>query len=191
MKKSMATGFAILLFISGAIPGLGQQNRILTYEEAILIALNQSYTVKSHLENKIAMQQYFNFYKAQFKPRIDGSLFTPSWNENVIQVQRPDGLPVFNSFGSMQFGGNLKFTYILPTGGNFALTSLMYRDALSTNLALQEYEKLQTTQAYTSVALSFSQPIFTRNTLRENLLSAQYQYEKSSSYFTRAQMDII
>ncbi len=169
----------------------GQNARILTYEESILIALDKSYTVKSYLENNIAMEQYFNFYKAQFKPRLDAALFTPSWNENVIQVQRPDGLPVYNSFGSMQFGGNVKFTYMLPTGGNFALTTLMYRDALTNTLALQDFQKLKTTQAYTSVALSFSQPIFTRNTLRENLLIAKYQYEQSNSYFTRAQMNII
>lgn len=169
----------------------GQQPRILTYDEAINIALNKSYTVKSYFENKITMQQYFNYFKAEFKPRLDWSVFSPRWNENVIQVQTPDGLPVYNSFGSMQFGGNLQFTYILPTGGNFALTSLMYRDNLLTTLALYDYKQLKTNQAYTKLGLSFSQPIFTRNTLRESLEEARYRYELSSSYFTRGQMDII
>ena len=116
---------------------VAQEPRYLTYEEAIAIALNKSYTVKSHLENKIAMQQYFNYYKAMFKPRLDFELFAPSWNESVSPVPRPDGLPVYNSAGSMQFGGNLQFTYMLPTGGHLALSSRMYRDNISTVLAMK------------------------------------------------------
>jgi len=168
-----------------------QQVKILTYEDAINIALNRSYTIKSYLENKIAMQQFFNYYRAQFKPRLDFSIFAPSWSESVIPVQRPDGLPVYNSFGEMQFGGNLRFTYILPTGGNLALSSLMYRNDLKTVLALQNYNQLKTRQAYSSLSISFNQPIFTRNRLRENLNEARYRYELSSSQFTRGQMDII
>ncbi len=170
---------------------LAQQIQTLTYEDAINIALKKSYTIKSYLENKIAMQQFFNYYRAQFKPRMDLSIFTPSWNENVLPVQRPDGLPVYNSFGSMQFGGNLQFTYILPTGGNFALSSLMYRDDLKTVLALQDYAQLKTNQAYSSLSVSFNQPLFTRNTLSENLNEARYLYEQSSSQFTRGQMNIV
>ena len=82
-------------------------------------------------------------------------------------MQRPDGLPVYNSFGTMQFGADMTFTYILPTGGNFALRSLMYRDNQVTTLPLQDYARLKTDQAYSSLSLSFSQPIFTRNTLKE------------------------
>lgn len=168
-----------------------QAKRILSYEEAVQIALNQSYTVKSYQEEKNAMQFYFNFYQAMFKPRMDLSIFAPSWKENVITVQRPDGLPVYNSFGTMQFGADLTFTYILPTGGNFALRSLMYRDNQITTLPLQDYAQLKTNQAYSSVSLSFSQPIFTRNTLKENLEEAKFELERSTSIFTRQQMNII
>ncbi len=168
-----------------------QQIQTLTYEDAINIALKKSYTIKSYLENKIAMQQYFNYNRAQFKPRMDFSIFTPSWNENVIPIQQTAGLPVYNSVGSMQFGGDLQFTYILPTGGNLALSSLMYRDNLKTILAEQNYNQLKTSQAYSSLSFSFNQPIFTRNTLRENLNEAKYRYEQSSSQFTRGQMNIV
>ena len=150
--KLTTTRFYLIFLILSSNLLFAQKVRVLTFDEAIDIALGKSYTVKSYLENKISMQQYFNFYKAQFKPRMDLSIFSPSWNENVIPIQRPDGLPVYNSFGSMQYGGNLKFTYIIPTGGNFALTSLMYRDNMSTNLALQDFEQLKTNQAYSSLS---------------------------------------
>ncbi|MBN2414253.1 TolC family protein [bacterium] len=183
---------AVLLLVISVMPrSLAQERRVLSFEEAVDIALNQSYTVKSYLEEKNAMQFYFNYYKAMFKPRMDLSLFTPGWNESVIPVQRADGLPVYNSFGSMQLGGDLKFTYILPTGGNFALRSLMYRDNQTTTLPQQNYAQLKTDQAYSSLSLSFTQPIFTRNTLRENLNEAKYELERTTSVFTRQQMNII
>ena len=169
----------------------GRQTRILTYDESIQIALNRSYTAKSHLENKVAMEHSFNFYKAMFKPRLDLQIFSPSWAENVIPVQLPDGLPIYNSFGTMQFKGDLSFTYTLPTGGFLALSSEMYRNDISTVLALQQFSRLRTTQAHSSMSISFNQPIFTGNTLSENLEEARYSYERSSSRFTREQLNII
>jgi hypothetical protein len=181
--------FVIFLFLSSTF--YGQQIRILNYDEAVQIALNKSYTVKSHLENKIAMQHSFNYYKAMFKPRLDFQIFTPSWAENVIPVQQPNGLPVYNSFGTMQFKGDLSFTYTLPTGGHLSLSSEMYRNEISTVLALQNYSRLKTSQAHSSVSVSFNQPIFTTNTLHENLEEARYSFELSSSRFTREQLNII
>jgi len=168
-----------------------QPSRTLTYNEAIHIALGQSYTVKSYMEDKQAMQHYFNFYKAQFKPRIDFSLFAPEWNENVQTIQRTDGLPVYNSGGSFRVGSDLKFTIILPTGGNFALRGLAYQENVKSTLALQNYRELKTDQAYTSLSLSFNQPLFTKNLLKENLNQARHDFELTSASFTRAQMDII
>ena len=175
----------------GVLPIVYGQPRVLTYEEAINIALNQSHTVKSYSEQKQAMQFYFNYYEAMFKPRIDFQVFSPSFSENVTPIARPDGLPVYNSTGFLQYGGNLAFTYILPTGGNFALNTMMYREDLKTVLALNDYQKLTTEQARTSISLNFRQPIFTRNLLRENLNEAKYNFDIASSQFTRQQMDII
>ncbi|MFC1537818.1 TolC family protein [Candidatus Latescibacterota bacterium] len=168
-----------------------QQVRTLTYEDAINIALDRSYTVKSFEANLQAMENYFDYHKATFKPRIDFSMFAPTLDERVAPIQRTDGLPVYNSTGMTRFGSDLKFTYILPTGGNFALSSQLYRENLKTVLALENYRELKTDQAYSSLSLSFDQPIFTTNTLRENLDEARYQYERTSSQFTRGQMDII
>ncbi len=181
--------FVFLILLSSVL--YGQQTRILTYDESIQIALNKSYTAKSRLENKVAMEHSFNFYKAMFKPRLDLQIFSPSWTESVIPVQLPDGLPIYNSFGTMQFKGDLSFTYTLPTGGFLALSSEMYRNDISTVLALREFSRLRTTQAHSSFSISFNQPIFTRNTLNENLEEARYSYERSSSRFTREQLNII
>ncbi|MCK5147473.1 TolC family protein [bacterium] len=188
LNKRIMTIMAACLLV---LPLMAQTARTLTYDEAIRIALGQSYTVKSYMEQKTATEQYFNYFKAQFKPRIDFSLFAPEWNENVIPVQRPDDLPVYNSYGSLRVGADLQFTVMLPTGGNFRLRSLAYQEEQRNTLALRDYKQIRTDQAYTSLSLSFTQPIFTANTLKENLNRARFDFERTSAMFTRAQMDII
>ena len=168
-----------------------QQVQTLTYEDAINIALKRSYTVKSFQETKLAMQYFYNYNKAMFKPRLDFGLFMPAWNENVILVQDPQGLPVYNSFGDMRFNGNLQFTYMLPTGGFFRLSSQMDRFDQKGVYPLLDYLELKTRQSMTSLSISFNQPIFTKNVLRESLNEAKYSYEQISCQFTRGQMNII
>ena len=180
---------SMLLF---SLTNLYSQNvRVLTYEEAISIALKESFTIKSYVNTNLSMQYNYFYNKAMFKPRLDITIFSPNWNENVITIQQTNGLPVFNSYGSMQFGGDLRFTYTLPTGGNLALHSLIYRENLTTVLADQNFNKLTRNQAFNMLEATFNQPIFTKNTLSENLKEAQYKYQQALSFYTRGQIEII
>lgn len=163
----------------------------ITYNEAVAIALGDSYTSRYYKEDMEATRYSYLYTKAQFKPMLDFGLFTPSWNEEVQGISQVDGLPVYNSVGSLRAGGNLSFTYVLPTGGNLALTSRMYWENYRTTLSQRENEKLERNQVYSRVALTFDQPVFTANTLKENMKVAALEYEKSRCYFTRVQMDII
>jgi len=178
-----------LLFL--LVPPLFAEPLTLTCEEAIAIALKRSFTTQSYEAQRTAMLHYFDYYRAQFKPKIDLKLFAPQFQESVSPIQRAEGLPVYNSTGLLHAGGDVSFTYILPTGGNFALRSQLYRENLTSVLALRDYEKLRNRQAYSSLSLSFTQPVFTDNTLRENLRNAEYQYEQSTARYTRGQMDIV
>ena len=191
MKISQRCTLLLLVLLLTAPFAAAQEARVLTCEDAVSIALDRSFTVQSYQAQKNAMQYSFAYYKAMFKPRLDFSVFTPSLAESVSPIERADGLPVYNSVGVMRAGSDLTFTYILPTGGNFALSSQLYHENLKTVLAMQHYETLKTKNAYSSLNLSFKQPIFTANTLRENLEEAGYEYALSSSQFTRQQMDII
>ncbi|MDR1755517.1 MAG: TolC family protein [Culturomica sp.] len=168
-----------------------QDTLTLTFQEAVGIALRESYTIKSHDESKQASLYDYQYYKAQFKPRLDLNLFAPSWDEGLQGVQQVNDLPVYNSYSSMQFGGDLRFTYVLPTGGNIALSGLMYHENYQTTLAQSNYETLKRKQAYSKFGLLFNQPVFTKNTLRENLKAAEYRYARTEAYYTRAQMDIV
>jgi outer membrane protein TolC len=131
------------------------------------------------------------YTKAQFKPLLDFNLFTPSWEEDVREIYQTDGLPVYNSTGSLKAGGNISFKYVLPTGGNFDLSSNMFFENFSTALSQQNNEMLRRNQVYSRFMLSFNQPIFTANKLKENMKVAELSYKRSVCYYTRAQMDIV
>lgn len=168
-----------------------QATRKITYDEALAIALGESFTSRYYKEDMEATHYSYLYTKAQFKPMLDFGLFTPSWNEEVQGISQVDGLPVYNSVGSLRAGGNLSFTYVLPTGGNLALTSKMYWENYRTTLSQKDNQKLERNQVYSRVALTFDQPVFTANTLKENMKVAALEFEKSRCYFTRVQMDIV
>ena len=179
----------ILLILSVKV--LAFSPRKITYEEAIRIALGDSYTIKFHQEDIAATYYSYMATKAQFKPYLDMNLFTPSWNEGVQEIYQADGLPVYNSTGSLQTGGNLNFMYVIPTGGNFSLSSKMYYENYKTRLFEQDNKLLERNQVYSRVALAFSQPVFTANKLKENMNIAELTHKKNTYYFTRIQMDIV
>ena len=175
-----------------SLPALkASETRKISYEEAIKIALGESYMVNYYKEEMDATHFSYLYTKSEFKPMLDFNLFTPSWSEGLQEISQVDGLPVYNSIGSIQMGSNLNFTYVLPTGGNFALSSKMYWENYRTTLSEMDYQKLERDQVYSRFALSFNQPVFTANLLKENMKVAELDYKKSTSYFTRVQMDIV
>ncbi len=182
--------FLPIILILSLLPVRAQEKTLLTIDQAIDIALHGSYTVRSNDENRRAMQYQYLYYKAQFKPRLDLNLYTPSWNESVTEVSQADALPVYNSTSSIKFGSDLRFTYVLPTGGNLALTGEMYHQNLSTTFQ-KDYSTQKRKLAYSQFGVAFTQPVFTKNLLRENLKEAEYNYKSSELYFSRVQMDIV
>ena len=144
MKRFIYIQLVISLCIASNLSG----QRKITYDEAISIALNESYTVHFYKEDMEATHYSYLYTKAQFKPYMDFSLFTPSWKEGVQEINQTDGLPVYNSNGSLQAGGDLSFMYVLPTGGNFDLSTKMYYENYRTTLSQQNNKKLDRNQFY-------------------------------------------
>ena len=189
--KRMNTKTIALLIVASWFCISASAARKITYDQAVRIALGESYTAKYFREEMDASRFSYLFTKAQFKPILDFNIFAPSWDEGVREISRPDGLPVYNSTGSLQVGGNINFTYVLPTGGNIALSSKMYWEHYRTRLSESGNRLLETNQAYSRFALIFDQPIFSGNKLRENMKAAELSYRKTVCYFTRTQMDIV
>ena len=166
------------------------QKLALTYNDAINMALGMSYTIKEYENDRLKSGLSYDYYRAMFKPRLDFELYVPSWQERVSQISQADGLPVYNSTGSFLLGEKLSFTYVLPTGGDLSLSSYMYYANEQTTLASNQ-SKLSNTLFYNSLALSFTQPVFTTNKPKQNLKEAELQFQQTKHTFTRAQMNII
>ena len=181
--------FVVFVFCVCAMQA--QNTRKITYDEAITIALGESYTVHFYKEDMEATRFSYLYTKAQFKPFLDFNLFTPAWEEGVQEIYQTNGLPVYNSTGSLKAGGNMSLKYVLPTGGNFNLSSNMFYENYRTTLSQQNNEVLNRNQVYSQFMLSFNQPVFTDNTLKENMKVAELSYRRSVCYYTRAQMDIV
>lgn len=172
-------------------PAAAQKVLVLTCEDAIEIALNESYTIKNYNNSRAVTEYWYIYNKAMFKPKLDLDLSAPSWAESVTTIYQSDGLPVYNSMGNMRIRGDLRFTYVLPTGGNLALTIDPYYETYHTILNSDPSQKLQNKLFYNRVALSFTQPIFTKNALKENLREAELGFQKATKQYTRGQIDII
>ena len=181
--------FTLCVFITATL--VAQEKRNITYDEAISIALGESHTIHYYKEDMEATRYSYLYTKAHFKPFLDFNMFTPSWEEGVQEIYQSTGLPVYNSTGSIRAGGNMSFKYVLPTGGNFDLSSNMYYENYRTTLSLQNNEVLNKNHVYSRFMLSFNQPVFTANRLKENMKVAELSFRRSSCYYTRAQMDII
>jgi len=179
----------VLLFVGFQL--VNGQVRTISYDEAIRIALGESYTVKYYKEELESTRYWYQYTKANFKPLLDFNMFTPSWNEGLSTIYQADGLPVYNSTSSLQAGGSLNFKYVLPTGGNFSFSSRMFWENYRTTLSELDNKVMKRDQVYSRFALSFDQPVFTANVLKENMRVAELQYMWSTCYFTRTQMDIV
>lgn len=188
MLRFFGTVILLMFIVSGRLSA--QDTLVMSCDDAISYALGESFTVKQHEKQKESSHRSYLYYKNMFKPLLKVDLNTPLWNESVITIDRPDGLPVYNSFGSLQIGGLMSFQYVLPSGGYLALSGNLYRENLNTILSAQG-EELYSKQFFSRFWLSFNQPVFTRNRLKENLNEASYQYEKIVHSFTRSKMDIV
>jgi len=188
MKKSLKFLTVLLTVCTNMVNG---QVRTISFDEAIRIALGESYTAKYYREDMEATRYSYLYTKANFKPLLDFELSMPSWIEGLTTIYQADGLPVYNSTSSLQAAANLNFKYVLPTGGYFAFTSKMFWENYRTTLSEMDNRVLKRDQVYSRFALSFDQPVFTANVLKENMKAAELRYRWSTCYFTRSQMDII
>ena len=182
--------FPVLLIICSTTVS-SQQVRTISFDEAIRIALGESYTVKYYKEELESTLYSYLYTKANFKPLLNFDVFTPAWVEGLTTIYQADGLPVYNSTSSLQAGGNLNFRYVLPTGGNFAFTSRMFWENYRTTLSEMDNQVMKRDQVFSRFALSFDQPVFTANVLKENMKEAELRYNWNNCQFTRIQMDIV
>ena len=141
---------------------LAQEKTLLTLDDAMGIALEKSYSVKSLKLSLIAAEENLTAAKGRFRTNADMSIDAPSWVERVSRDFYPGELPVYDTRGSLRYQTTLSIYQPLPTDGTLSLRSNLYKvDESIYRTKLQKRDK--SNEFLTSISLRFQQPLFTIN----------------------------
>ena len=166
----------ILLEFLLAYPLHSQKIRSLTLEQAISIARKKSYRMQTLYENLESAKENLKAAQGQFRTNAHLNLSSPDFRQQVSEIPVPNGLPVYNTTGTLLYQSNLTINQPLPTNGFFSLRSSLFQEQVSTYVALNQ-QTFKRKDFYTSVSLQFQQPLFTLNTLKVGLKKAKLNYE--------------
>lgn len=177
----------LLVFASLSAP---QEKTTLTLDQAIAIALEKSYEMKSLRLSLIQAENNLKAAKGRFKTNADLAIEAPNWNETVSEIQVAEGLPVFNTTGYTRYQGTLDINQPLPTDGQITLRTQSYHRDVSTYRQDLEQD-VKRSEMYNSVSLRFRQPLFTLNRLKLGFKTANLNYERTSYRYQRSELDIV
>ena len=179
-------GFFVIMFF--AIEAEAQF--VLELQDAIDIALEKSYNMKSLRLSLIQSEKSYQAAKYRFRTQVDLDLSVPSWSERISAVEVPNSIPVYNRFGTMRMSGEIDIRQPLPTDGFLSLRSQLYQTNEMTDLAGSGSE-IKGKTFFSSFGLVFNQPLFTYNRLRTGLKQTELNYERTSKQLTRSKLGLI
>ncbi|HPN35363.1 MAG TPA: TolC family protein [bacterium] len=187
MKRSnLIMLFALALGATTA----ARERTMLTLDQAIAIALEKSYQMKALRLSLIQSEQNLVAARNRFRTNASLALNTPYWRESVSEIQVAGQLPVYNTIGDIRYQGTLDISQPLPTNGSLRLQSQAYhRDVSTYELDLDQTKKRS--ELISSVSLRFTQPLFSLNTLKLNLTTANLNFERTRNLFRRSELNII
>ncbi|MCE5252235.1 TolC family protein [bacterium] len=180
-------GLGMVLFGAGEPDA---QQYVLSLQDAIDIALEKSYDMKTLRLSLSQAEEGYLAAKYRFRTNIDMEMDVPNWSERVSAVTVPNSLPVYNSFGTLKTQGQLNVNQPLPTSGTLTLSSQLYQSDEKTYLAESDSD-LKRKDFLSSLSMQFRQPLFTMNTLKTGLKRAELNYERASRQLSRSQLDNI
>ena len=186
--KYYITFFSSVVFILFSADSKAQY--VLTLQDAIKIALEESYDKKSLLLSLTESEESYKAAKYRFRTQVEMDLSVPSWSERISPVQVANSIPIYSRFGTMRMSGELSIRQPLPTDGYISLRSQLYQSNESIDFA-DTTETLKGKTFFSSIGLVLNQPLFTYNRLKTELKRNELNYERASHQLTRLQLDIV
>lgn len=181
MKKLLG----IIVFISLLSNVYAQQ--ILTLEDALSIALKDSYGIKRAEYSLEESEKNLEAFRAGLFSRLDLELDLPSYDKSLKSQFNPTtGRQEFYELGSTQIEGRLSLNQpIIFTNGNISVTGSIYGRE-------QFVSELGTTRDYFSnLEIALNQPLFIFNSQAADLERAEINLEKSQRNYTQSELDVI
>jgi outer membrane protein len=161
--------------------------RILTLQESLSIALNESYNIRSAEFSLISSQKNLEAVQMGLRTSVNMEFDLPRYARTLSSQFNPNtATEQFYEIGYTTFESRLMFNQpIIYTNGTFSLVgSLWQRDQFSQIKDLP-------VDYYTNLSLRLNQPLFTFNTQRANMMRAEINLLKSERNYTRAEKEIL
>jgi len=189
-RHAVVITFAVMVFIARGTPGVRGAERLLTLEQAIEIALEDGFEMKSLHLQIIQAEENRRAAKYRFRSSAEMTLSAPTWSENVSAIQVPNGLPIYNRLGTLRYQTVLNINQPLPTDGRITFRSQLYKSE-ETNYLAETNETLKRMDFLSSMRIYMTQPLLTYNRLKTGLREAELNYERTSLSSTRNRLTII
>ncbi|KYG84847.1 hypothetical protein AWW67_02025 [Roseivirga seohaensis] len=168
-----------LLFIGLAQVSFSQQKRVLTLEEVIQLARENSRSAKRAETQRTLGYWSYNVYKSQLKPqlRLQGTL--PNYTNRSIPVTQNDGSVVFRKVNQNNSDLSLGLEQVLP----WTNTTVSFE----TNLArFDDFDGDNKYYQGDPVGISITQPLFNVNPFKWDSKIQPLEYEQSKRSYVQS-----
>lgn len=182
MKFVIKVTFVIFILINISFP-----QQILTLNDALSIALNKSYDIKSAELALTNTQKSLEAARLGLMTSINMDFVLPNYSRTLSNQFDPiTGSQQFFDYGYTTYESRLYFTQpLIFTNGTFTLNGQLWRRSqFSSGRQIPE-------DYYSNITFSYQQPLFAFNSLRATLNRAEINYEKAQRNYSSASQDII
>ena len=179
MKK-----FTIMILL---ISSLAFAQSVLTLEDAVNIALDKSYGIKSAGYSLEVSQKNLEAVKLGLFTSINMEFDLPNYFESLSSQFNPStGKEEFFQRGNTRLEGRLNLRQpLIFSNGYINLTGSVFgRDQFGTSIS-------KTRDYYTNFNVSLYQPLFTFNNQQANLDRAEIRLEKAQRNYDKSELDLI
>jgi outer membrane protein TolC len=177
------TGMIFFLLLLGNI----YSQQVLTLEDAISIALDESYGIQTANLSLVESEKNLQAFRAGLFSRLDLEFDLPSYTKSLSSQFTPiTGKEEFYEYGSTKAEVRLALNQpIIFTNGNVRLTgSIWGRDQFGSDLN-------KSRDYYTDLSIELNQPLFIFNSQAADLERAEINLNKAQRNYTQSELDVI
>lgn len=178
--KRMCTGICLSCVVASPL----WSRRMLSLEEAIALARQQSVEAAVALNELKAAYWQYHTYRADLLPEVSFAGTLPAYNKNYSRYQQSDGSYTFVKNNNMELDGALSVNQnVWLTGGTLSLTtSLSYIRQLDADNG-QQFMNIP-------LSVTYSQPLFGVNSLKWQRRIAPVRYREAKAKFLSATEEV-
>ncbi|PLX25289.1 MAG: hypothetical protein C0600_12235 [Ignavibacteria bacterium] len=186
--RGVITLLGCSMFITSLLPSAGTAQHLLTLDDALDIAFDQSYTARSAREQLRASEASAESARKALYSTVDLQFDLPDFSRTLLSEFNTDTrrLEYFPQ-ELLQWSGRLDIRQpLIWTNSTITLSGLLYRQDQTDRGLNSAFSR----DYYTDIAIQLRQPLFVPNTQRIALRRAEIDYEEAKADFVRNTLDL-